>query len=977
MFIWRRLSSLRTRALFMVGLPLLSMVSLFSPLLTADVSAVTIDEMQKKAEVWVALRGIIQYPEDLKRSVSIGDVNSCNFLESDNSIHGPKLSSGNLATIGKSCVEIAKALGYSAPSGSQGNYTIPNSYSSNAVLDALSAAGISSANMFYGGNLRTGEPSDAIGYAIASNFLKRSCTVGFRTELLNPIPGYNEDPANNQRVDWMREGGTQNTPLNKDEADTAANYHFWMWSYENGKVSKNIYHGGSSMDDFFDIGAGAKFIVDYQTGPRDADSPWQADCYQAARLLQDNNKYANGYASVIKPGSDFTPGTCADRYGSNEPKQLAACDAGFKNKGGASNFCDVTYPNATERAACVYGQGPATGGADTTTPAPSSEPGGGEATDRTTCVIEGVGWIICPVFNLLAKITDGAYILVDNLLVVEPLPLTTSKDVGIFNAWSIMRNFANVAFVIFFLVIIFSQLTSVGINNYGIKKLLPKLVVAAILVNISYWICAIAVDFSNILGGSIKGVLDNIQVDAGTETKFTTWAETSSGLLGGSLAGIVVGSTLFFATLSVLLPMLVIVLATIVTVFLTLVLRQVFIVILIVISPLAFVAYLLPNTESFTKKWRTTFQLMLLIYPIIALVFGGSALAATIIMASSDDWYIQIAGAAAGVIPLVAAPALISGINKVANRFGLPNVGVKFGGIQKRAEGYSKYRKNVAAARRIGGTNAFRTDKLAGAIKGSGSSRFRRSLGAIIGAPGEGASWRERSKRTQEDRERGAEQALNKTWSDYKVAELNNNPNYAKQLAGPTGDIAKIQAAAVAAQKNETAEAIKNAQLSADIPPGSPGIQKMADMLAEAINKGDTVQARAMQNMLLTSGSAGLSKYRESMQNTEDTLDPTSATGQALRENLLTNHSAVKATANDIMQQAITGQKMSVVSADPKTWNLSDSDLVHQKAASLELALNSGAVTKEQAMRIASNDEIAQNLDPNIREKFEDIATRS
>ena len=61
-----------------------------------------------------------------------------------------------------------------------------------------------------------------------------------------------------------------------------------------------------------------------------------------------------------------------------------------------------------------------------------------------------------------------------------------------------------------FLAIIISQLTGFGISNYGIKKMLPRLIIAAILVNLSIYICQIAVDLSNILGYGLRAGLGGI-----------------------------------------------------------------------------------------------------------------------------------------------------------------------------------------------------------------------------------------------------------------------------------------------------------------------------------------------------------------------------------------------------------------------------------------------------------------------------------
>lgn len=70
-------------------------------------------------------------------------------------------------------------------------------------------------------------------------------------------------------------------------------------------------------------------------------------------------------------------------------------------------------------------------------------------------------------------------------------------------------------FIIAFLAIIVSQVTGMGINNYGIKKMLPRLVVAAIAVNVSYYICQLIVDLTNILGYEIQNALAGISNSPG------------------------------------------------------------------------------------------------------------------------------------------------------------------------------------------------------------------------------------------------------------------------------------------------------------------------------------------------------------------------------------------------------------------------------------------------------------------------------
>lgn len=607
--------------------------------------------------------------------------------------------------------------------------------------------------------------------------------------------------------------------------------------------------------------------------------------------------------------------------------------------------------------------------------------------EKTTCVISGVGWILCPVLTTMSLVVDGAYAFVSSLLAVQPL-VTTGETKAIYDAWSIMRNFANVAFVIAFLMIIFSQLTNVGITNYGIKKLLPRVIIAAILVNISYWICAIAIDLSNILGSSINGMFETL----GAQMKLPSGGAFSGGgwvgIVGGVLAGAAVAAAVLYATLSALIPALITAALAIVTVLIVLSVRQALIILLVIVAPLAFVAYLLPNTEGWFNKWRSLFQTLLLMYPIIAGMFGASALASQIIMATATgDWKIaiQIMGALIAVAPLALTPLVMKTAGGVLGKVGAfvnnPNRG-PVDRLRKRAGAYTDRRQNIARARRINGESAF--SGLSGAVRGDGSSRVRRAggwvTGKVVGATESASSGIARAGLTNEQKNANAEKALNKTKQDYIASQAAGSLAYAQNIAGPTGDAARIQAAAIAAQKNETAEAIKNAQISANIPPGN--LAEMSNRLVAALRSNDDVTARAMQNMLLKSGSKGLAEYRGAMNEVTDAANPANASvdmdsgaGKALRENMLENHGGVKGQANDLMQQAITGKSMSEVSADKKTWEMPDIELAQQKPDSINLAMDAGAISQEQALRITGNEELAKYLNQPTRERMEGIAT--
>lgn len=332
--------------------------------------------------------------------------------------------------------------------------------------------------------------------------------------------------------------------------------------------------------------------------------------------------------------------------------------------------------------------------------------------------LAGIGWIVCPVVNWLAGFMDWVYNILSNFLVVNTITANTSSPV--YQLWSVVRDVANICFVIAMIVIIYSQLTSIGITNYGIKKTLPRLIIAAVLVNVSYWICAFAVDASNILGYGIHslfvGVMDRFSVEANYAGITPTWQGVTTAVLGGAVGGY----ALFMNGIYFLVPMLVGAAVAALVALVILAARQALITLLILIAPLAFVAYILPNTEKYFTKWRETLMTMLLLFPIFSAVFSGAQLAGmAIIQTAGDNIITLILGLAVQVAPIVITPLFIklSGnlIGRIAGMVNDPSKGI-VDRSRKWADGMSAARKNRVL------TNQNRLGKIAAARGWSGKN---------------------------------------------------------------------------------------------------------------------------------------------------------------------------------------------------------------------------------------------------------------
>ena len=339
-----------------------------------------------------------------------------------------------------------------------------------------------------------------------------------------------------------------------------------------------------------------------------------------------------------------------------------------------------------------------------------------ENSTGTSCDVQGIGWIICPLSNWLADGIDYMYSALQEFLKTKPLE-TTNQNSGIYLAWVIMRNISNVAFIVAFLVIIYSQLTSVGISNYGVKKMLPRLVIAAVLVNLSFTICAILLDLSNIAGYAFQdafmGIKNTIST-VGENTSTWTWSEVISTALSNGALAVGAGYAVSLALTTELLPMLVpaATLAGLTLLFVLLIMaaRQALIIILIIVSPLAFVCYLLPGTEKWFKKWRDSFLTMLVFFPAFAVVFGGAQLAGIIIIqnaSGSNGAIMHILGMLVQIIPLAITPLIMKFSGGVLGKFaGIVNDKNK--GLYDRSKNWAKDRRETIKNKKLANPNMAR-----------------------------------------------------------------------------------------------------------------------------------------------------------------------------------------------------------------------------------------------------------------------------
>jgi len=110
-------------------------------------------------------------------------------------------------------------------------------------------------------------------------------------------------------------------------------------------------------------------------------------------------------------------------------------------------------------------------------------------------------WIVNKAFRFVAKLILG---LVGFLTTLSTNFFTAMLKIGLDRdsqqigqiGWEVSRNFANLLFILFMIVVAFA--TILRLERYGAKQLLPKIIIIALLINFSFVICSVIIDFSNL-----------------------------------------------------------------------------------------------------------------------------------------------------------------------------------------------------------------------------------------------------------------------------------------------------------------------------------------------------------------------------------------------------------------------------------------------------------------------------------------------
>jgi hypothetical protein len=205
------------------------------------------------------------------------------------------------------------------------------------------------------------------------------------------------------------------------------------------------------------------------------------------------------------------------------------------------------------------------------------------------------------------------------------------------NGWVIVRDLCNMFFILILLIIAFA--TILRIESYNYKKLLPKLLIMAVLINFSKTICGLLIDFGQVImltfvNGFKEMGSANLTTMLGLDKIMSVNPDTTTDVSGLSVFG-----SYMLALIYVLISLVVVT-----VIIAVLVMRMVMLWVYIVLSPLAYLAAAFPAGQKYSSQWWSEFSKNVVVGPMLAFFIWLSFISATSGLALSISPNVPSAG---------------------------------------------------------------------------------------------------------------------------------------------------------------------------------------------------------------------------------------------------------------------------------------------------------------------------------------------
>ncbi len=294
---------------------------------------------------------------------------------------------------------------------------------------------------------------------------------------------------------------------------------------------------------------------------------------------------------------------------------------------------------------------------------------------------------------------------------------------GVVDGWKALRDLSNMFFIVILLIMSFA--TILKFEAYGYKQVLRKLILMAILINFSKTIVGLVIDFFQLI--MLTFVATWKDVAAGNITsalglnRIATFKNSGKEAPGGlEIFASIVAAYLFAGIFLVL---------TCIVVFgfiIMLLARIIMFWILVVLSPLAFLANAFPATQQYFSQWMSALTKELIVGPVMAFFLW---LSFTIVGDSTSKENIQ--KKMEGIQSKQASQELVGQANGSDQSKAEPNIG----NLTEATSPSNVLTYLIGIAMLIGSLKV--TQSIGGVASGIGSKAATAAKGAVVGA----AAW--------------------------------------------------------------------------------------------------------------------------------------------------------------------------------------------------------------------------------------------
>lgn len=225
----------------------------------------------------------------------------------------------------------------------------------------------------------------------------------------------------------------------------------------------------------------------------------------------------------------------------------------------------------------------------------------------------GAAWMV---YGVVWAIGVVLLFIIDNLFTVAKWNHFIDVK-AVQTGWVIVRDLCNMSFVLILLVIAFA--TILRRESYNAKRLLPKLLIMAVLINFSKMICGYIIDFSQVIMLSFLSVLDNATIHSlpialGMD-KLISIAKTAIATKEGDFE---VSGLQILGALLAALGAAIVAFVVILVMFVMLIFRVIMLWVYVILSPIAFLTAAFPAGQKYSSQWWGEFIKQVITGPILA-----------------------------------------------------------------------------------------------------------------------------------------------------------------------------------------------------------------------------------------------------------------------------------------------------------------------------------------------------------------------